>query len=630
MKYGPVQLSGSIDSQTLVRSPSIDEWQFIQNRNTALLRLDYDWLQDGKFIDRVDVPFLKRSSLYVLYRGTYDSFWGIAPGGRQKGVTKFDDIVGGPISGNTIGDTTTNCPVGGPNPCPRQGLYTRTPSEARDALAFTNTLREAYIDMKLADAPLSLRLGRQQVIWGESDQFRLMDIINPLDTTWHLQQEEWDKIRIPLWLIKGIWDFGDMGPISNAFAEVVYNPGDFQPGNKVEFLPAPWAVPVPNPVRAGQIQMPSTSQPILLSPNFNLQGTSFRKGDFSRNPQDASEVGIRFHGVTDALGIDGFEFTANYLYGRSRGIGAVAGAPFALKIDKVVVPDTFTPPNAIRQNPQDPNSPIATFAGRPTFPADVTAEFVHPYTNIFGVTGNYFEGNSNTVFRLEMAYQIDAPFQSAYLKDRPFVVNQSGDAQPQRIPLGYTTRDVWAGMVGFDRPTWIKWLNPRTTWFLTGQFFWSYVAGQSGKLRGGVLSAGELPYYNPPSSNPVTRNLTNGVGQWDNGQFAGQIERTQNANLINGNADNVRAWEMLATIAATSFYLGGTIVPFGAIAIDPVNRNLLCQLKLDWFITNNLILQFQEKLFSNLGAQETSLDPWGAGGLNSRRDESGIKLTLQF
>ena len=33
-------------------------------------------------------------------------------------------------------------------------------------------------------------------------------------------------------------------------------------------------------------------------------------------------------------------------------------------------------------------------------------------------------------------------------------------------------------MIGFDRPTWIKWLNPRTTWFITGQFFWSYVNGQ--------------------------------------------------------------------------------------------------------------------------------------------------------
>src|SRR5574341_1467334 len=46
----------------------------------------------------------------------------------------------------------------------------------RSNLKFENRMREAYIDLKLKDTPLSFRLGRQQVIWGESDQFRLMDI----------------------------------------------------------------------------------------------------------------------------------------------------------------------------------------------------------------------------------------------------------------------------------------------------------------------------------------------------------------------------------------------------------------------------------------------------------------------
>ena len=32
-------------------------------------------------------------------------------------------------------------------------------------------------------------------------------------------------------------------------------------------------------------------------------------------------------------------------------------------------------------------------------------------------------------------------------------------------------------MVGFDRPTWIRFLNPNATWFLTGQFFWNYTTG---------------------------------------------------------------------------------------------------------------------------------------------------------
>ena len=388
------------------------------------------------------------------------------------------------------------------------GIYSSIQSEGRDALAFTNTLREVYIDLALADAPISLRLGRQQVIWGESDQFRLMDIINPLDTTWHLQQEDWDKLRIPLWMIKGIWDMGDLGPIANAFTEVVWNPGDFMPGNKVEFLPAPWAVPIANPVRSGQVQFLSPQLVTLLTPVFNLQGTSFRQGDFSRTPGDASDVGVRFHGVTDIplLHMQGFEFTASYLYGRARAIGAVASSPFGLKIEKVVIPDRLTRASAVKQNPNDPNSDPALFAGQLVHPANVTAQIIMPYTNIFGTTANYFEGNyTNAVFRMEMAYQLGAPFQSAFLKDRFPVVNESGEPQSQLIPLGFTKRDVWAGMLGFDRPTWIKFLNPRATWFISGQFFWSYVNGSWSKLRGSILTAGEFPYIAPPATNPVLR-----------------------------------------------------------------------------------------------------------------------------
>jgi Protein of unknown function (DUF1302) len=660
LRYGPLELSGSVDSQTLLRSAEIDQWQFVQNRNTALLRFEYNWLQNGRFIDRFDVPFIKRSNLYLLYRGVYDSFWGIAPGGRQKGVTVYDDMVGGPIIGNQIGrqvvdgrtcdpvtDPTCICPAG--QRCTKSGIYSSTDSEARTAHAFENTLREAYVDFALADAPLSFRLGRQQVIWGESDYFRLMDVINPLDTTWHLGFEEWDKLRIPLWLVKGIWNMGNLGPIHNAFTELVWNPGDFQPGNKVEFLPAPWAVPIANPVRAGQITVADPNSPdTMITPIFNLQGTSFRRGNFHRNPADASDVGVRFHGVTDIpiVNMQGFEFTINYLWARGRAIGASAGAPFGLKIEKVTVQAT----QALLQNGQvgsgvDPSNPEARFAGKRVIPAYVTAQFIHPYTHIFGTTANWFEGTyTNTVYRLEMAYQLGAPFLTASLDDR---VNVEGFFPGLKAPVGYTTRDVWAGMIGFDRPTWIRFLNPRTTWFITGQFFWSYVNGTHSNLRGGILTASEIPYYRPPENSPFwNARTTNGIGQWDSGPYTGQIERTQTscvgntadspcapgtgvANTLNGNADRFLQWEMLTTLGATSFYLGGTLVPFLAVAIDPMNRALYCQIKFDYFLTNNLIVQLRENFFNDLGSGRPTLDPWGIG-LDARRDETGVKITYQF
>lgn len=616
-KFGPLELSGNLETQNLVRHSSIESAQFIQNRNTFRLRVDYDWLQDGKLIDRFEMPFIARSKLFLLYRGVYDGVFDMAPGDLQHGQTRFDDLVGG-----RIGDLTNG---------------------QRNGAKFENRLREAYVDFKLKDAPLSFRLGRQQVIWGESDQFRIMDIWNPLDTSWHFQQESWDNIRVPLWLGKGLWDIGQLGPLSNTFLEVVYNPGDFQPGIKANFLPNPWGLPFPDALRSGQVnlsagQRGTTGLPdlnaggTLLSPRFDLQGTSLRQGDFKRNPQDASEVGTRFHFVTP----QGLELSANYLYGRGRGVGAAS--PFAVKIESINVPGQVA---LLEQKPMgyyqvDINNPNSI---QPVIPVDIKAKVIHPYMHIFGLTGNYFEGDfTQTVLRFETAYAMGEPYQTV---DPNSLVCITVDGKcGKRVasqgfsPLGFEKRDVWTGMLGFDRPTWIKFLNPRATWFLTAQLFWNYTTGGHVDQLRGNSGAGEYPYFGP-------------VGQWQScgtnpstgerqcptaASLVGRTERQQvsGAFAAPGNGDDIHRWEHLVTLGATSFYRGGTIVPFIADAWDPVNDNNEVLWNVDYYYTNNLILSLQQKFFFTYGSNAPSDDPWFAGGRFTRRDETGVKVTYQF
>jgi len=72
-------------------------------------------------------------------------------------------------------------------------------------------LRELYIDTSPADW-LSLRIGRQQISWGETGQYRLLDVINPLNETWHpAVLESFEDTRIPLWMAKATIDFGETG-----------------------------------------------------------------------------------------------------------------------------------------------------------------------------------------------------------------------------------------------------------------------------------------------------------------------------------------------------------------------------------------------------------------------------------
>jgi hypothetical protein len=640
MKFGALQLSGNLETYNIVRHPQPDEFQFVMNRNTFQIRTDWDWLQDGKFIERYDFPLIKRSKLFLVYRGVYDGVYDLAPADTVRGITRYDDKVGGPIEGNRVGSVQ-------PDGSLREGLYSRYQDDSRDSLKFENRLREAYIDLNLADAPISFRIGRQQVIWGESDQFRLMDIWNPLDLTWHLQQEPFEKIRKPLWLVKTLWDIERLGPFSNAFVEVVWNPFDFQPGVKADFLPRPWGAPFPNPTRAGQVQLANINAPfpLLLTPLFDLQGTSVRDGDFEHNPQDATEIGARIHGVTP----QGIEMTVNYLYGRSRSIGAFAGAPFGLKFDDLrfrgVGDSAFA----------TPAPELGQFAGLGVGAVDIKARFIHPYTHIFGLTGNYFEADFTTaVLRFETAYQLGAAVQTIELDKRPLIKDAAGDpvTNPTSLepcdpddaslqagcvhaPVGFDKRNLWSGMIGFDRPTWIRWLNNKTTWFISGQFFWSYVDGRADVLRASTAyTAGGSPYLANPNLGVYPTVGADGIGTWTSGPYAGLRERFQDGNYA-GNSDNVHQWEILTTLAFTSFYRGGTIVPFIATAWDPVNRSFLSQLQLEYFYTNDFIITLQQKYYTDFGHSgdqnnRVSQDPWGVGGQLNRRDETGIKLTYQF
>jgi hypothetical protein len=90
-------------------------------------------------------------------------------------------------------------------------------------------LREFYVDIYPFDW-WSWRIGRQQIGWGETANARLLDIINPIDSTWHLSVfEAYEDQRIPLWAANTIFD---IQPI-NASLEFVYVPVIDDPEDRV-------------------------------------------------------------------------------------------------------------------------------------------------------------------------------------------------------------------------------------------------------------------------------------------------------------------------------------------------------------------------------------------------------------
>jgi len=66
--------------------------------------------------------------------------------------------------------------------------------------------REFYVSRNASD--YSLKLGRQQVVWGKTDGLRLLDVINPLDLREFILDDFIDS-RIPLWMLNSEWYVGE-------------------------------------------------------------------------------------------------------------------------------------------------------------------------------------------------------------------------------------------------------------------------------------------------------------------------------------------------------------------------------------------------------------------------------------
>lgn len=97
-----------------------------------------------------------------------------------------------------------------------------------DAMA---ELRELSAEVKLGN--WWWRLGKQQVGWGESLGFRVLDQVNALDLSQQFISQrvydEFDNMRIPQWMIRGVYKFPAFSIFPDLSAEVILNPGDVVP-----------------------------------------------------------------------------------------------------------------------------------------------------------------------------------------------------------------------------------------------------------------------------------------------------------------------------------------------------------------------------------------------------------------
>ena len=223
-------------------------FNMLQNRTFVQVEMRHDLvdLVEGSYEGHLSVlaPLLKPLqwlqlediSYFMTYRGEYDGVWDYGPDVFRE---RFPLL--------------SNCgqPSKQKRTSPRQ-FADCSRVNTRRSLRQRHRLFEAYVD--LSWEALFLRIGRQNLSWGETDAFRLLDQINPLDASFGGFLVSLDDRRVPLDMVRAVYSFEDVGPFSELNIEGY---GAFDK-NISSPTPAgsPWSTPNPPGMR-GVVKKPA-------------------------------------------------------------------------------------------------------------------------------------------------------------------------------------------------------------------------------------------------------------------------------------------------------------------------------------------------------------------------------------
>jgi len=89
-------------------------------------------------------------------------------------------------------------------------------------------LRELYLDFEAAQRRLWLRVGKQTIVWGKTELFRNQDQWNPTDVALG-PLTSLEESRIPVFALRGIYSFYDVGPLQDVRLELATVFDKFEP-----------------------------------------------------------------------------------------------------------------------------------------------------------------------------------------------------------------------------------------------------------------------------------------------------------------------------------------------------------------------------------------------------------------
>lgn len=323
-----------------------------------------------------------------------------------------------------------------------------------------DVIREAYFTntVSLDDGTdLFLKLGRQQVVWGRTDLFRVLDLVNPVDYSRNNIYDELQDIRIPMWILQGEYRMGPSDSLQDRNLQFLWNVDQFRPNNLGQcgtsnvILDAGcffrgmkniWdnGGTVANFAAFAPPGVPGPGTGPWFATNFGAHQIGIREVHLPKWSIDNTQFGMKYEGVTK----DGLSFSVNALHYRSQ-------LPSLHALN-----DTGGTVNPFTGGSGNSSPFSGPAQGIPTTHL-IAFDMVFPTVNLVGGSLDFQSEALKAAFRMEGALSTGEEF--------------SNTLRPQL----YSKNRVWRSVIGVDRPTFIDFINPNRTTLISAQVFYQHI-----------------------------------------------------------------------------------------------------------------------------------------------------------
>ncbi|MGI9292739.1 MAG: DUF1302 family protein [Pseudomonadales bacterium] len=293
-------------------------------------------------------------------------------------------------------------------------------------------LRELYIDATIPfdnGDELAMRFGRQQVVWGRTDLFRVLDVVNPIDFSRNNLYDEFEDSRIPMGILTTEYRFGATNTFEDINVQLLWKwekprPHDLGQGGE------PYAI-----LGAGNLfralnncwdngctvgNFPATG----VTVDFPAHSIGIREAD-TKDWGD-TEYGARLEGVYKGVG---FSFNVLSYYSQ-----------FPVLRGGIAADDPFTP--------QVENE---------FFPYNIAFDIKFPRLLMYGGSADFYVDPLKAAFRVELA------------------MTEGEEFPDTSVPTLSSESDVLRWVVGIDRPTFIPFLNKKRAFLISVQAFGEHI-----------------------------------------------------------------------------------------------------------------------------------------------------------